>query len=155
MGKRLSAVKANFRPVKVSELQPVAEVYLGMLSEPGVLGLFTAVDGSVDAGWVVDFENSIDAVGKIVSSGTIRKVNGDLTRRIKMETKKCVVYGKVLRYFLRKAFGGQAGVMESFRVQGVNRMKRLGDTEGFLFELNTLVQQVRVPVNKAALVAVG
>ena len=155
MGKRLSAVKAIYRPIKNSELKPVAEIYNGMLGQTGVLALFTAKDGTVNAGWVTNFGLAITAVGNIVPSKTITLTNKDITKSIRDNSKKSVKYGKVLTYYLKKAFPTQAGLRESFRVVQVNDKMRLGETEGMLFELNTLIQQVNLVSNNAALVAAG
>lgn len=155
MATRVSAVKALFRPIRNSELKPIAEIYRGLITKPGVLGLFTAEDGSVNAAWVTAFTGSITAVGNIVPSRTIILLNKDITKSIKDKSKKSVKLGKVLTYYLKKAFAGQAGLIESFRVFEVNERMRLGETEGMLFELNTLIQQVTVPANNTALVAAG
>jgi hypothetical protein len=150
-----TTAKANYRPIKNSEMKPIALVYKGMLTQPGVLVLFTNEDGTVDATWVTDFTASITAVGNIVPSRTIVLLNKDITKSIKENSKKSVKYGKKLTYYLDKAFVGQSGLKASFRVIEVNDKMRLGETEGMLDELNTLIQQVTVPANNAALVAAG
>jgi hypothetical protein len=155
MATRVDAVKATFRPIKNSELKPIAEIYEGLITATGVLAVFTAQDAGVNGAWVTNFGNSITAVGNIVPSKTIILLNKDITKSIKDKSKKSVKYGKVLTYFVEKAFAGQPGLIASFRVVEVNEKMRLGETEGMLYELNTLIQQVTVPANNAALVAAG
>ena len=155
MSSRATAVKAIYKPIKNSELKSVAEIYNGMLGKPGVLAQFTAKDAAVDGTWVTNFGLSITAVGNIVPSRTISLTNKDITKSIKDGSKLSVKYGKVLTYYLKKAFPNQAGLIESFRVVEANKKMRNGETEGMLFELNTLIQQVNVTANKNALIAAG
>lgn len=153
MSRRPKTVIPAYRPIKTSELKPIAEVYKAMLAEPGVLALFETEDASVNASWVAAFEDSIQAVGNIVPSRVIMKTNKDLTKAIKEHSKKCVKYGKVLRYYLKKAFAGQPGLQNTFTVVEANNKMRQGDMEGFVAEVNTIVQQL--VANEAALIAAG
>lgn len=153
MGTRATAVKKVYSRISNSELKPVAEFYKGKLTAAGVLALFTAKDGDVDAGWVTDFENAITAVGNVVPSRTIIQTNKDITQSIKLNSKQSVMYGKVLAYYLKKAFSGQPGLIDSFPIVAANEKMRSGDTEGFLFEVNTIIQQLTVATNQAVLLA--
>ena len=155
MSQRESAVKPLFRPIKISELQPVAEVYKGMLTKTGVQALFTAQDGTIDATWVTNFGNSITAVESIVPTRTVILLNKDIAKGIKDGSKNCVLYGKVLTYYLKKAFPNQPGLQQTFRVIEANEKMRRGETEGMLYEVNTLIEQVTDTTNNAALVAAG
>lgn len=153
MSGRPHEVKPVSKRVKNDEMEPLAEVYAGMLGEPGVLALFSAEDATVDGVWMAAFESAIAAVGNIVASRTIIQLNRDVTSEIRKHSKRSVKYGKVLSYFLRKAFKGQAGLIDSFGVVRANNKMRSGDTEGFAFEVNTIIQQIGA--NEAALVAKG
>lgn len=134
-------------------MKPVAEIYLELISASGVLALFAAEDVSMDAGWIAGFGNAIKAVGEIVPSRTIRKENTDITRGIKSNSKKSVLYGKTLMYWIKKVFADKAGLMESFPVAEANRKMHLGDTEGMLYAVQTIIKQI--VANQGALVAGG
>lgn len=151
MAIRENAVKPTYKPIKNDELKPIALIYKGMLTKAGVLALFTAEDPDVDATFVTDFDTAITAVGNIVPSRTIIKTNKDITKSIKDNSKKSVKYGKKLMIFLKKAFPTQPGLIESFPIVEANKKMRLGDTEGFLGHVNTIIQQI--VANQAALMA--
>lgn len=153
MAKRISTVKATYKPINTSELKPVADIYVKLVEPAAVLALFTAADPGIDATWVTNFKASITAVEKIVPSKTIAKKNKDTTNAIKLNSKNCVKYGKTLSYWLEKAFAGQTGLIESFGVVAANDKMRLGETEGLLFDLKNIVDQITA--NKTALVAAG
>jgi hypothetical protein len=153
MSERPDAVKPTYRPVKNSEMKPVAEIYKELMSGTGVLADFTAKDSHVDSAWMTAFGTSITAVGNIVPSRTIIKLNKDITKSIKDNSKKSVEYGKTLSYWLKKAFPTQPGLIETFPIFQANDKMRLGETEGFLFDLNTIIQQI--VANQTALATAG
>jgi hypothetical protein len=129
---RANAVKPLFRPIKNTELKPVALIYKTLLGKPGVLVLFTAENGTITAAWVTDFDAAITAVGTIVPSSIIKSTNRDITKGIKDASSKSVKYGRKLTLFLKKAFlPAQPGLYDSFHVLQANEKMRSGIRRDF------------------------
>jgi hypothetical protein len=155
MTSRPITVKRTYSPINSSEMKPIGLIYKELLAAAGVLALFTAKDASVNGTWVTAFDAAITGVGNISPSKVIIKLNKDITKGIKDNSKKSVLYGKTLTYYLKKAFAGQPGLIESFPVVAANDKMRLGETEGLLDDLNTIIEQLTDTTNNAALVAAG